>query len=69
LRPQNHTNRIFLKKTRNQFKPTGFGLVRFGFLTKTVQTGLARFWLGFFQFGLIFFGSGSVQFGFSVSGL
>jgi hypothetical protein len=69
----------FLKKkpksNRNLFKPTGFGSVRFGFLEqKPVQTGLAWFfwfgsvWLGFFWFDLVFFlvffGSGSVQFGF-----
>jgi len=48
--------KFFLKKTksnRNRFKPTGFGLVRFGFLEKKpVQTGLA--WL--FRFGSVFSG-------------
>jgi hypothetical protein len=47
---------ILKKKNRNRVKPTGFGSVRFGFLgEKPVQTGLARFWLGFFRFWLGFF--------------
>jgi hypothetical protein len=57
----------YLKKNRYQFKPTGFGLVWFGFLgQKPVQTGLV--W--FFDLAL-FFRFGSVRFGsvFSVSGL
>ena len=46
------------KPNRNQFKPTGFGSVRFGFLEKKpVQTGLARFFPVFFP----------VRFGFSGS--
>jgi hypothetical protein len=46
----------FFKKNRNRFEPTGFGLVWFDFLgQKPVQTGLARFWLGFFRFWLGFF--------------
>ena len=46
--------KIFKKKpkpNRNRFKPTGFGSVRF-LGQKPVQTGLARFWLGFLIFGL-----------------
>jgi len=54
IKKSNQT-KIFLKKTetepkpnQNRFKPTGFGLVWFGFLEKKpVQTGLARFWLSF----------------------
>jgi hypothetical protein len=58
---------IFLKKTKTEPKPvpTGFGSVRFGFLRqKPVQTGLARFWLGFFSFDSFFFlfGLDSVRF-------
>jgi hypothetical protein len=66
----NQTKIFFLKKklkpNRNRVKPTGFGSVRFGFLgQKPVQTGLARFsgfgsvyqfWLGFLDFGSVFFG-------------
>jgi hypothetical protein len=49
---------IFLKKHQNQFKPTGFGSV---LEQKPVQTGLTRFFPGFFRFGF-----GSV---FLISGL
>jgi hypothetical protein len=66
---------IFYKKTRNQFKLTGFGLVRFF----KIKTGLAQFfpiwlgfsvWLDFFPVWLGFF-SVWVRFGlfFSVSSL
>jgi hypothetical protein len=64
IKKSNQTE-FFFKKNRNRFKPTGFGSVRFGFLEKKpVQTGLARFWLGFFP---VFFGSD--RFGFSGSRL
>jgi hypothetical protein len=68
IKKSNQTEIFFLKKNRNRVKPTGFGLVRFGFFReKPVQTGLARFfrfWLGFFsgffpvsmRFGLVRFG-------------
>ena len=76
-------NFFFLKKkpkpNRNQVKPTGFGLVRFGFLR--AKTGSNRFgsvfpvlaWFSRFfpvlaRFGSVFFqffvGFGSVRFGF-----
>jgi hypothetical protein len=70
IKKNNQTKNFFLKKklkpNRNRVKPTGFGSVRFGFLgQKPVQTGLARFsgfgsvfqfWLGFLDFGSVFFG-------------
>ena len=61
------SNWILKKKpNRNRFKPTSFGLGRFGFFwQKPVQTGLARFWIGFFGltwFFLVFFCLGSVRF-------
>jgi hypothetical protein len=70
LYKKNNQIKILKKnKNRNRFKPTGFGSVLF-FRTKTglnrfgsVFLGLARFWLGFFCVGLVFF-FGSVQFGF-----
>ena len=54
----------FLKKNRNQFKPTGFGLARFFrfarfFFVCSVFSGLARFFPGLARF---FPGLGSVQF-------
>ena len=55
MKKNNQTEYIFFFKNRNRFKPTGFGLVRFGFIwQKLVQTGLPRFWLFFFRFGSVF---------------
>jgi hypothetical protein len=49
---------FFKKKTETEPKPGQTDRFRFGsvFLgQKPVQTGLARFWLGFFWFGSVFF--------------
>jgi hypothetical protein len=58
---KNNQTEFFLKKSkpnRNRFKPTGFGLVQFGFLGKNwFKPVLARFLLG-----LAPFFSGLVQF-------
>jgi hypothetical protein len=60
-------NQIELKKkNRNQFKPTGFGLVWF-FRTKTGSNRFGSVFsvlLGFSRFGSVFFSLGSVQFSF-----
>ena len=56
---------VFIKKNNQteikKPKPVQTDRFRFGFLgQKPAQTGLARFWLGFFSFGSVFswFGSG-----------
>jgi len=57
---------VFLKN-RNRFKSTGFGPIWF-FRKKPVQTGLARFWIGFLVwlsfFPICSFFSVWVRFGF-----
>jgi hypothetical protein len=76
IKKNNQTEIFFLKKlkpNRNRFKPTGFGSVRF-FRTKTGSNRFGSFfpvWLGFFGFGSVFSGLGSVRFSsvFSVPGL
>jgi hypothetical protein len=51
------------KKTETEPKPVQTDRFRFGFLgQKSVQTSLALFWLGFFQFGSVFYQPGSVFF-------
>jgi hypothetical protein len=61
--------KFFFKKNRNRIETGSIRPVSVwfgsGFLgKKLVQTGLTRFWLGFFWFWLGFFCFGSVQFGF-----
>jgi len=64
IKKSNQTEIIIKKKpkpNRNRVKPTGFGSVFLG--GKPVQTGLARFWLGFPGWlGLARFFSVSVRF-------
>jgi len=50
---------FFFKKTETEPKSVQTNRFRFGFLgLKPVQTGLARFWLGFFGLGSVFSVSG-----------
>jgi hypothetical protein len=72
IKKSNQTEFFFKKKTETEPKPVQTDRFRFGSLEKKpVQTGLARFWLGFFSLARFFSGFFLVRFGsvFLVPGL